>query len=63
MYVDPLLENILCCRRKTMVKTMDKFRVRITFVLMVISGLGALSSVLLAKGTLTEIEEEKSKQQ
>jgi len=49
--------------RQTMIKTMDKFRVRFTFVLIVISGLGALSSVALAKGTLGEIEEEKSKQQ
>ena len=43
-----------------MMKTMDRFRVRFTLALVVISGLGALSSIMLAKNTLEDIDDEKN---
>lgn len=42
-----------------MSRNMDRFRVRCSMVIMAVSALGALSSIMLAKGVVEDFEEEK----
>ncbi|XP_034245292.1 uncharacterized protein LOC117647577 [Thrips palmi] len=45
----------------SMSKNMDRFRVRASLVIMGLSALGALSSIMLAKGVVDDFEEKKRK--
>lgn len=46
-----------------MSRNMDKFRVKLSLVIMVLSALGALSSIMLAKGIVEDIEQERDQEQ
>ncbi|XP_026272844.1 uncharacterized protein LOC113202697 [Frankliniella occidentalis] len=47
----------------TFSKNMDRFRVRASILIMVISAIGAFSTTVLAKGVLADIEEERERRE